>query len=73
MRKTYKRYQYQRDSGSGLLRKVKVKYQRIRKQKLEDEDMDGLVSADEELLGADEQNTSQRANGIAVTWSKGLV
>ena len=65
MRKTYKKYQYQRDSG--LLRKVKVKYQRIRKQKLEDEDMDGLVSADEELLGADEQSTPQRVNGNAVT------
>lgn len=71
MRKTYKRYQYQRDSS--LLKKVQVKYQRIRnKQKVEDEDVDGLVSADEELLGADDPATPQRVNGNAITWSKGL-
>lgn len=63
MRRTHKRYQYQRDSG--LLRKVKVKYHRIKKQKLEDEEQ-GLVSADEELLGAEDQSTSQ-VNGTAIT------
>ncbi|KAL0278521.1 UNVERIFIED_CONTAM: hypothetical protein PYX00_000327 [Menopon gallinae] len=59
MRKTYKRYQ--RDSG--IMRKVKIKYQRIKKQKLDDED----VSADEELLGSDEQNSTSIANGMAIT------
>lgn len=46
------------------MRKVKIKYQRIKKQKLDDED----VSPDEELLGSDEQNSTSVTNGMAITW-----
>lgn len=63
MRKTYKKYE--RDSS--LLKKVKVKYQRIKNHRFLQDDVDGLVSADEELIGTEDHSRAIRSNGVTIT------
>lgn len=63
MRKTYKKYQRE----SGFLKKVKVKYHRIKKDKVLDEEFDDLESADEELIGSEDVSITLRSNGVTIT------
>jgi hypothetical protein len=48
------------------LKRVKVRYRKIKKEKREDPESDVLLSADEELLGANE-SLQQRLPNVMIT------
>nr|CAD7569450.1 unnamed protein product [Timema californicum] len=53
-------------SDNGLLHKVKYRYRKIRKDKRDDSESEGLLSGDEELLGVSE-TLQQRIPAVAIT------
>ncbi|KAK6643632.1 hypothetical protein RUM43_005142 [Polyplax serrata] len=63
MLKTYKKYERE----ASLLKKVKVKYQRIKSQRFGADDVDALVSADEELIGTEDRLKHLRTSSLTVT------
>lgn len=53
-------------SDSGIFKRVKIRYRKLKKDKRDDSESDVLLSADEELLGANE-NLQQRSPNVTVT------